>query len=219
MPDPRVLVHVFRSAEEDADGMAGVGKGRRMPVQQSVDIGAPIGRVYNHWIRYEDWPSYMHRVTRVTQEDETTVSFAVKIWGRTKEFTAEIVTQRPRERVKWRVTEGMSHTGVVTFHELGPNLTRVLLGMDVEPGGVIEKLARGSRHVKRAARGDLHRFKALVEMADDDIDAWPGTIEGGKVVSSGRSQSGRSRSAGSRSAGSSDSRSRRQSHSRSERGR
>jgi uncharacterized membrane protein len=186
--------------DEQQEPPAGVGKGRRMPVQQCVDIGAPIAQVYDHWVRYEDWPSYMHRVTSVTQEDKATVRFAVKIWGRTREFSAKIETQRPRELVKWRVTQGMSHTGVVTFHELGPNLTRVLLGMDVEPGGLIEKLARGLRYVKRAARGDLHRFKALVEMAaaaEEDVDAWSGTIEEGKVVNSSSSQSSRSRSTGS----------------------
>jgi uncharacterized membrane protein len=163
-------------------GALGVGKGRRMPVQQSVDIGVPIEVVYNQWTQFEEWPQFMHRVTRVTQEDECTLSFATKIWGKTKEFTAQIETQRPDERIKWTVSQGMTHTGVVTFHELGPHLTRVLLGLDVEPGGLLEKAARGMRHVKRAARGDLHRFKAFIEMAEQETGAWRGVIEGGEVV-------------------------------------
>jgi uncharacterized membrane protein len=163
-------------------GAQGVGKGRRMPVQQSVDIGAPIETVYNQWTQFEDWPSFMHRVTRVTQEDDCTLSFATKIWGKTKEFTANIETQWPNERIKWSVSQGMTHTGVVTFHELAPNLTRVLLSFDVEPGSLIEKAARGMRHVKRAARADLHRFKALIEMAGLETGAWRGRIEDGEVV-------------------------------------
>ena len=163
-------------------GTPGVGKGRRMPIQQSVDIGAPVETVYNQWTQFEDWPSFMHRVTRVTQEDDCTVSFAAKIWGKTKEFTAKIETQRPNERIKWSVSQGMTHTGVVTFHELAPNLTRVLLSFDVEPGSLIEKAARGMRHVKRAARADLHRFKALIEMAGLETGAWRGTIEDGELV-------------------------------------
>jgi uncharacterized protein YndB with AHSA1/START domain len=153
-----------------------------MPVQQSVDIGAPIETVYNQWTQFEDWPTFMHRVTRVTQEDDCTVSFATKIWGKTKEFTANIETQRPNERIKWRVSQGMDHTGVVTFHELAPNLTRVLLSFDVEPGSLIEKAARGMRHVKRAARADLHRFKAFIEMAGLETGAWRGRIEDGELV-------------------------------------
>ena len=160
----------------------GVGKGRRMPVQQSVDIGLPVETVYNQWTQFDEWPNFMHRVTRVSQEDDCTVKFAAKIWGKTKEFTAKIETQRPDERIKWSVTDGMTHTGVVTFHELGPKLTRVLLGFDVEPGGMIEKLARGARHVKRAARADLHRFKAFIEMQERESGAWRGVIEDGELV-------------------------------------
>ena len=163
-------------------GAPGVGKGRRMPVQQSVDIGAPIETVYNQWTQFADWPSFMHRVTRVTQEDDCTVSFAAKIWAKTKEFTAKIETQRPNERIKWSVSQGMTHTGVVTFHELAPNLTRVMLTFDVQPGSLIEKAARGMRHVKRAARADLHRFKAFIEMAGVESGAWRGTIEDGELV-------------------------------------
>ena len=189
-------------------GVPGVGKGRRMPVQQSVDVAVPIATAYNQWTQFETWPEFMHRVTRVTQEDDCTVSFATKIWGKTKEFTAEIETQRPEERIKWRVSDGITHTGVVTFHELAPRLTRIELGLDVEPGGMLEKAARGMRHIKRAARADLHRFKAYIEMQEDESGAWRGVIEDGRVVQhegSGRGQrvrrsgSGGSRSSRSRS--------------------
>lgn len=168
--------------DDDDKSAKGVGKGRRMPVQQSVDVAVPLETAYNQWTQFQLWPNFMHRVTRVTQEDDCTVSFATKIWGKTKEFTAEIETQRPDERIKWRVSDGITHTGVVTFHELGPRLTRVELSLDVEPGGMLEKAARGMRHVKRAARGDLHRFKALIEMQENETGAWRGEIEDGELV-------------------------------------
>jgi uncharacterized membrane protein len=163
-------------------GMPGVGKGRRMPVQQSVDVAVPVETAYNQFTQFEDWSEFMHRVTRVSQEDDCTVSFATKIWTRTREFKAEIETQRPDERIKWKVSEGITHTGVVTFHELAPRLTRIELNMDVEPGGMIEKAARGMRHVKRAARADLHRFKAFIEMQELETGAWRGVIEDGELV-------------------------------------
>jgi hypothetical protein len=153
-----------------------------MPVQQAVDVAVPLETAYNQWTQYEDWPEFMHRVTRVTQEDECTVSFATKIWGKTKEFVAEIETQRPDERIKWRVSQGITHSGVVTFHELAPNLTRVQLSLDVDPGGLLEKAARGMRHIKRAVRADLHRFQAFIEMQENETGAWRGVIEDGEVV-------------------------------------
>jgi uncharacterized membrane protein len=163
-------------------GMPGVGKGRRMPVQQSVDVAVPLETAYNQWTQLEDWPQFMHRVTRVTQEDDCTVSFATKIWGKTKEFEAKIDTQRPDERIKWRVSQGITHSGVVTFHELAPRLTRIELNIDVDPGSLIEKAARGMRHVKRAVRADLHRYKAFIEMQEMETGAWRGVIEDGELV-------------------------------------
>jgi uncharacterized membrane protein len=162
----------------------GVGKGRRMPVQQSMDVGVPLETCYNQWTQFEDWPLFMHRVTRVTQDedDPTTVSFATKVWAKTKEFTARIETQRPDERIKWYVEQGITHTGVVTFHELAPRLTRVEVTVDVEPGSLLEKAARGMRHIKRAMRADMHRFKAFVEMQELETGAWRGVIEDGEVV-------------------------------------
>src|SRR5215216_927748 len=158
------------------------GNGRRMPVQQAVDVAVPIETAYNQWTQFEQWPEFMHRVTRVTMDDDCTVSFATKIWGKTKEFTAQIETQRPDERIKWRVSRGIIHTGVVTFHELAPRLTRIELNVDVVPGSLLEKAARGMRHIKRAMRADLHRFKAFIEMQELETGAWRGVIEDGEVV-------------------------------------
>jgi uncharacterized membrane protein len=204
----------------------GAGKGRRMPVQQSVDIGVPVETAYNQFTQFEEWPNFMHRVANVSQEDETHVAFKTKIWGVSKEFQAEIDEQRPDERIKWHVAEGVSHKGVATFHELAPRLTRIELNLDVEPGSLIEKFARGARHVKRAVRADLHRFKAYVMMNEEESGEWRGRIEDAEVKSSasspsssggnrsrrsgsssGRARAARSSSGGSRSSSSGGSRS------------
>ena len=178
----------FGDGESDGDGAGGkndaqgVGKGRRMPIQQTFDVGLPLETVYNQWTQFEEWPKFMHRVKRVSQDGPCKVSFAVKIWGRTKEFTAEIETQRPDDRIKWKTSQGMTHSGVVMFRELGPNLTRVILSFDLDPGSLLEKYARGARYVKRAARADVHRFTAFIEMLEHETGAWRGVIEDGKLV-------------------------------------
>ena len=188
--------------DKDGDGGAGgggggkgaqpgVGKGRRMPVQQAIDIGIPVTAAYNHFTQFEEWPKFMHRVQSVSQDDETHLKFKTKIWL-LREFTAEIEEQRPDERIQWNVTEGISYDGVATFHEIAPRLTRVEINVDVEPSGLIEKLARGMRHVKRAIRADLHRFKAYVMMNEEPEGEWRGTIEDGEVKQQRESQSSRS---------------------------
>ncbi|HXE44637.1 MAG TPA: SRPBCC family protein [Conexibacter sp.] len=165
-----------------ARGAPGVGKGRRMPVQQAVEVAVPLEVAYNQWTQFEEWPQFMHRVMQVTQEDECTVSFKAKVWGMSKQWVAEIVEQRPDERIQWNATEGVTHTGVVTFHELGPRLTRIQVSLDLDPGSLVEKAARGMRHLKRAVRADLARFKAFTEMQEVETGAWRGTIHDGELV-------------------------------------
>src|SRR3954453_5889839 len=192
--------------KNEADG---VGKGRRMPIQQAVDVPVPVSVAYNEFTQFEEWPNFMHRVTNVSQKDETHISFKSKIWGVSKEFEAEIDDQRPDERIQWHVTQGVSHKGVATFHELAPRLTRIEVNVDVEPGSLIEKFARGARHVKRAVRADLHRFKAHVMMNEEESGAWRGTIEDGDVTSlegDEKKDSGSGDRSGSRSGGRSGSR-------------
>ena len=183
-----------------SEGVPGVGKGRRMPIQQDIDIGAPIDMVYKQWVKFEEWPKFMHRLDNVSQEDDKHVAFKTKIWGISKQFRAEIVEHQPGERIKWEVTDGVTHTGVVTFHELGPRLTRVELNFDVQPGSLIEKAARGMRHVKRAVRADLARFKAYVLMQEQESSRGrsASSSAGSRSSSSARKSSssgGRSRSA------------------------
>jgi uncharacterized membrane protein len=169
---------------DDDDGRAapGHGEGRRMPIQQAVDVAVPLRVAYDRWTRFEDWPEFMHRIENVEQVDESKVAFRTKIWGIKKRFEAQIVEQRPDERIEWDVEEGVSHTGVATFHELADRLTRIEVSIDVEPEGLLEKAGRGMRFSKRAVRADLHRFKAFVELHEDDADeGWRGTIEDGDV--------------------------------------
>jgi cobalamin biosynthesis protein CobT len=153
-----------------------------MPVQQAIDVAVPIETAYNQFTQFEDWPTFMFRVNNVSQEDDCSVNFTVKMWGFTREYTAKIETQRPDERIKWKVSQGITHTGVVTFHELADRLTRIEVNVDVDPGSLIEKAARGMRHVKRAIRADLHRFKAFIEMQEIETGAWRGVIEDGELV-------------------------------------
>jgi uncharacterized membrane protein len=166
----------------DRDAGDGTGQGRRMPIQQAVDVAAPIDIVYDQFTQFEDWPKFMHRVESVEQKDDATVVFNEKIWIIRRRWEAEIVEQRPDERIVWESISGMQHVGVVTFHELAERLTRIELNIDIDPSGPMEKIARGARFAKRAARADLKRFKAFVEMHEDETGAWRGEIQDGEVV-------------------------------------
>jgi uncharacterized membrane protein len=155
----------------------GWGRGRRLPIQCSVDVAAPVKVAYDQWTQFEDFPEFMHRVERIEQKDDQTVVWHENVWGIQRSWEAEIVEQVPDERIVWRSDSRGGHSGVVTFHELSDRLTRVELNVDLQPQGMFEKLASGLRFHRRAVKTDLQRFKAFVEMRNEETGAWRGEID------------------------------------------
>jgi uncharacterized membrane protein len=142
------------------------GKTRRLPIQRWTDVAAPIDVVYERWTEFEDFPKFMHRVLSVKEEDRNKLSWEEKIWFSRRQWEGEITDRKKNDRIAWKTTSGMSHSGVVTFHKLDTHLTRVMIDLDFRPQGMIEKMASGMRFVKRAVQSDLARFKAYVEMGE-----------------------------------------------------
>jgi hypothetical protein len=124
----------------------------------------------------------MFRVERIEQKDDTHLVWHEKIWGIRRQWEAEIIEQRPNERIVWKSLSGPQHIGVVNFHQLhDPRLSRVQVNLDFQPTGLIEKTGRGWRAAIRALDTDLQRFKAFVEMKEDATGAWRGRIKDSEV--------------------------------------
>src|SRR5215204_5219465 len=124
----------------------------------------------------------MHRVEKVDQRDETHLMWTEKIWGVRRQWEAEITQQRPNERIAWKSLDGTTNFGVVTFHALSDTLTRVQVNLDFQPQGLFEKTASGFRMSRRALKSDLMRFKAYIEMRDEETGEWRGEVEDGDIV-------------------------------------
>jgi uncharacterized membrane protein len=167
---------------DDGDGSGGNqpakgwGRGRRLPIQCSVDVSVPVEVAYDQWTQFEEFPEFMHRVEQIEQKDDETVVWHENVWGVRRSWEAQIVEQVPDERIVWRSDDRGGHSGVVTFHELSDRLTRVELNVDFQPEGMFEKLASGLRFHRRAVKTDLQRFKAFVEMRNEETGAWRGEI-------------------------------------------
>ncbi len=147
-------------------GGSGGKKTRRLPIQRWTDVAVPIDKAYEAWTDFNQYPKFMHRVLKVRKKGDDRVTWQEKIWFSTRQWEGRITELRKNDRVAWKTTSGMSHRGLVTFHKLDDNLTRVMVDMEFEPNGMIEKMASGLRFVKRAVQADLARFKAYVEMED-----------------------------------------------------
>jgi uncharacterized membrane protein len=147
-------------------GGGGGKKTRRLPIQRWTDVAVPIDKAYQAWTKFDEFPKFMHRVLNVEKKDQDTISWQEKVWFSTREWEGKITERRKNDRIAWKTTSGMRHKGIVSFHKLDDNLTRVMVDMEFEPSGMIEKMASGMRFVKRAVQADLARFKAYVEMED-----------------------------------------------------
>jgi uncharacterized membrane protein len=159
----------------------GHGRGRRLPVQEFVDVAVPIDVAYDQFTQFEEFPKFMHRVEKIEQRDDSTLMWHENIWGVRRQWEAEILEQQPCERIVWKSSGGPQTVGVVTFHALSDQLTRVYVNLDFQPQGLFEKTASGMRLSRRALRSDLMRFKAFTEMRNEPTGAWRGLIEDGEV--------------------------------------
>jgi len=122
-------------------------------------------------------------VEKVEQRDDAHLVWHENIWGVRREWEAEITDQRPNERIAWKSLSGTQTSGVVTFHALSDRLTRIEVNLDFQPQGLLEKTASGLRMSRRALRSDLMRFKAFIEMGEEETGAWRGRVEEGEVAS------------------------------------
>src|SRR3954470_24648013 len=147
-------------------GGGGGKKTRRLPIQRWTDVAVSVEQAYEAWTKFDDYPKFMHRVVEVREEGNDKLKWQEKIWFSKRQWEGKVTDRRKNDRIAWKTTSGMSHKGVVSFHRLDDNLTRVMVDMEFEPSGMMEKMASGLRFVKRAVQSDLARFKAFVEMED-----------------------------------------------------
>ena len=145
-------------------------------IEESIEVDVPIRTAYNQWTQFEEFPSFMEGVVQVTQVDEKRLHWVAEIAGVRREWDAEITEQHPDERIAWTSTTGMRNAGVVTFHRIDENCTRVMLQLDVEPDDVIEKVGDALGLVRHRATGDMKRFKEMIESRGTESGEWRGEI-------------------------------------------
>ncbi|MER5734908.1 SRPBCC family protein [Streptomyces sp. NPDC002262] len=168
--------------------LGGKGKNRKaggkvVSIIETIDVGVPLRTAYDHWTRYEDFSSFAKGVRSVSQSDDTSSDWKVKVGPSTRSWKASVQEQIPDDRIVWS-SEGAKGTtrGCVSFHELAPSLTRILLVVEYYPSGLFEKTGNIWRAQGRRMRLDLKHFDRFVTLTDQEPDGWRGRIEGGEVV-------------------------------------
>ena len=145
-------------------------------VTKSIDVHVPIATAYNQWTQFEQFPQFMGGVDSVVQQDERRAHWTVTLAGQTREFDTEVTEQHPEERIAWKSTDGTTHAGVVTFHKLDGEDTRVTVQLDWQPAGAIERAGSALNADDRQVAKDLQRFKEFIEGRPAETGAWRGDV-------------------------------------------
>ena len=161
-------------------------------IVESTDVGVPVTLAYNQWTQYNDFPKFTKKVESVDKnrnEEEQKTNWKAQVFWSHRTWEATVIEQVPDERIIWRSKGQKGHVdGAVTFHELAPNLTRILLVLEYHPQGMFERTGNLWRAQGRRARLELKHFRRHMMtqgvLHPDEIEGWRGTVHDGEVVES-----------------------------------
>jgi uncharacterized membrane protein len=146
-------------------------------VNADIDVDVPVSTAYNQWTQFESFPQFLSGVDEVVQVNDTNTHWKVSIAGVKREFDAEITEQIPDTRIAWTSTGGEAHAGVVTFHRLSADETRISVRLDWEPEGAVEHVGAALQIDDMQIGRDLRKFKELIESNGFETGAWRGSVD------------------------------------------
>jgi hypothetical protein len=156
-------------------------------IEESIEVGVPVRVAYDQWTQFEEFPRFMDGVDEVRQIDDTHLHWRASVAGVQREWDAEITHQEPDRRICWRAVEGHRNDGEVRFEPMDGDRTRVILEMEHEPEGTVDKVGDWLGLAKRRAKADLERFRELIESHGTPTGAWRGEVRDGETTGGGPS--------------------------------
>jgi uncharacterized membrane protein len=145
-------------------------------IEKSIEVRVPVHTAYNQWTQFEEFPRFMEGVQEVRQLDDKHLHWRADIAGKQEEWDAVITEQIPDERIAWTNTTGARNAGVITFHKLDPQTTKLMLQIDYDPQGAVENVGSALGVVGRRVQKDLERFKEFIESRGSETGAWRGEV-------------------------------------------
>ena len=156
--------------------------GRRPRViTDSIEVDVPVSSAYNQWTQFEEFPRFMEGVEEVRQLDDTRLHWIASVAGKRAEWDAKILEQHPDRQISWVSEDGKTTRGTVSFEQVAPSRTRIELSMSYFPEGAAELVGSAAGLDARRVRGDLERFKQLIESRGTESGAWRGDVSGGET--------------------------------------
>ncbi|MFZ2172791.1 MAG: SRPBCC family protein, partial [Rhodococcus sp. (in: high G+C Gram-positive bacteria)] len=165
-------------------GGKGKGKGKKLKltnIVEQIDVGVPRELAYDQWTQFADFPQFMKKLEQVEQIEDEKMRWQAKVFWSRRAWESTIVEQVPYERIIWRSKGDKGYVdGAVTFHEVTPDLTRIVVVLEYHPKGLFEKTGNIWRAQGRRMRLELKHFQRHVmtqaALHPEEIDGWHGEI-------------------------------------------
>lgn len=146
-------------------------------IEKAIDVDCPVRTVYNQWTQFEEFPRFMDGVKEVKQLDDTHVRWHAELFGKDKQWDAEITEQVPDQRISWKSISGDApNAGTVRFEPIGPERTLVRLIMAYEPQGAVEKTGDALGLLNLRVQNSVKNFKKYIEEQGGEDGAWRGEV-------------------------------------------
>lgn len=108
-------------------------------VIEHIDAGVPVDVAYEQWTTFGEFAEFLDP------------------------GHAQVLEDVPKERLVWRSRPGKGHIdGAVTFHELAPQLARIVVVLEAHPRGIVERTGSLLRPTGRRLRSELGNFERHV---------------------------------------------------------
>ncbi|GHJ12742.1 SRPBCC family protein [Micromonospora sp. AKA38] len=171
-------------------GKGGKGGGKKLKVTnivETIEVGVPVRVAYNQWTTFGDFPSFMKKVEQADNDEDEKMTWKAQVLWSHRTWESTIVRQIPDRLIHWRSRgEKGSVDGTVSFHEVAPELTRILVVLEYHPQGLFEHTGNLWRAQGRRVRLELKHFVRHVMtetvLDPDSVEGWRGEIQDSQVV-------------------------------------
>ena len=170
------LAGVYTWRKRSAATKAGVNT-----IDESIEVEVPVTTAYNQWTQFEEFPLFMEGVDHVEQRDDARLHWVATVAEHTAEWDATILEQHPDSQISWISEDDRKTRGTVSFESAGENRTLIRLSMSYQAEGPLEQAGSAAGLDSKRVRGDLERFKQLIESRGDESGAWRGEISAGRT--------------------------------------
>ncbi|WP_431877229.1 SRPBCC family protein [Micromonospora marina] len=171
-------------------GKGGKGGGKKLKVTnivETIEVGVPVRVAYNQWTTFGDFPSFMKKVEQADCDADEKMTWKAQVLWSHRTWESTIVRQIPDRLIHWRSKgEKGSVDGTVSFHEVAPELTRILVVLEYHPQGFFEHTGNLWRAQGRRVRLELKHFvrhvMTVTVLDPGSVEGWRGEIEDSQVV-------------------------------------